>query len=257
MRPLASCIALLLLAIAATWSVLLARADASARGGTSEGTARAIERMPGNTAYLAQAALHAEDPTPLLERIVALTPRVSAPRIRLGLAAEQRGDFALAERTLRDAYAVDHQYETRWTLANFYLRQGRADDFWPWIRSALDVSYGGRSAAFDLCWNMSSDAQEILYRAIPDREEVASDYFTYLLDHHRTEALPAAATKVHNPDLLVLAADLLLDDSRYADAVEVWHLAGRVGPDGITGPNFEAPQTGHGFDWRRIRSEGV
>jgi hypothetical protein len=173
------------------------------------------------------------------------------------LAAEQRGDAALAERMLRDAYAVDHQFETRWTLANFYLRQGRPAAFWQWIRSALDVSYGDRRAAFDLCWNMSSDPAEVLTRAIPDREEVSADYLTYLTERGRTDALAAAARKVHSPDLLLAASDLLLDGALYSDAVDLWRLAGRHGPEGISGPNFEAPQTGHGFDWRRIRSEGV
>jgi hypothetical protein len=257
MRQALSLIVLFALAAAAVWSVLLARADASAREGTPEGVARAMGQMPGNPAYLAMGVLQAENSAPLLEQIVELAPRVSAPRIRLGLAAEQRGDLAAAERALRDAYAVDHQFETRWTLANFYLRQGRANEFWQWIRSALDVSYGDRRAAFELSWNMSSDAQEILDRCIPDREEVAADYLTYLIDHQRTDAVARAARRVHNPDLLLAATDILLEGSRYEDAVAVWRLAGRSGPEGITGPNFEAPQTGHGFDWRRIRSEGV
>ncbi|MEO5923078.1 MAG: hypothetical protein ABIR70_04555 [Bryobacteraceae bacterium] len=261
MRHAITLFVLLALAGAASLSIRLARADAAYREGTPEGVARAIEEMPGNAAYLAFGALQADyegrDATPLLERIVALTPRVSAARIRLGLGAEQRGDFVVAERWLREAYGVDHQFVPRWTLANFYLRQGRNEDFWLWIRTALAISYGDRRPAFDLCWSISSDADEILTRAIPDREEVASDYLAYLIDHHQVEALAAAAQKVHGPDLLLAATDVLLDNSRYAEATAVWRLSGRRVPDGITGPNFEAPQTGHGFDWRRFRSEGV
>ena len=245
---------LLVLTVAAAWSVTLACADASARAGA---IAVAMTQVPGNAEYIALAAVQSEEPRPLLERIVQLTPRVSAPRIRLALIAEQRGDTVLAERTLLDAFAVDHQFETRWTLANFYLRQGRAADFWTWIRSALAVSYGDRRAAFDLCLQMSSDPQEILARAIPDREDVAADYLVYLVDHQRPDALALAAKRVHNPDLLLPAVDILLDSGRYAEAVDVWRFAGRGGPSGITGPNFEAPQSGRGFDWRRIRSEGV
>ena len=248
---------LLILALAAAWSVRLAQADAAVREGTPQGIARALDHTPGNTAYIAMAALDSDKPEPMLERIVELTPRVSAPRIRLGLAAEQRGDFAVAERVLRDAYAVDHQFETRWTLANFYLRQGRADDFWTWMRSALDFSYGDRRAAFDLCWQISSDPQEILARAIPNRADVAADYLQYLVEHQKTDALAAAAQNVRNPDLLLPAVDQLLEQSRYDDAVQVWRFAGRTGPMGIVAPNFEAPQSGLGFDWRRIRSEGV
>ncbi len=257
-RQTISLFALFVLAGAVVLSVRLARADAALRGGD---VASAMQQMPDNAAYLAAGVLEADsegrDAAPLLEQIVALTPRVSAPLIRLGLAAEQRGDLVVAERRLRDAYAVDHQFVPRWTLANFYLRQGRADEFWLWMRSALAISYGDRRPAFDLCWSMSSDATEILMRGIPDREEVAADYLAYLIDHHQVEALAPAAQGVHSRDLLLGATDILLDNSRYGEATKVWSLTGRPTPEGITGPNFEAPQTGHGFDWRRFRSEGV
>jgi hypothetical protein len=251
--------AVLVLLAAAGWSVLLAGADAAFREGTPEGVARAMERMPNNTAYLALGALQAEydgrDSTALLERIVELNPTASAPRIRLGLAAEQRGDIAKAERLLSEAFAVDRQFEPRWTLANFYLRQGRADEFWTWIRSALELSYGDRRTAFDLCWRMSADAGEILARAIPNREDVAADYLLYVMD--RPQALAGAAKKVHRQDLLLAATNALLDANRYADAVEVWRQTGRAAPDGVTGPDFVPPQTGQGFDWRWSAQIGV
>ncbi len=245
------------LTAAAAWSVWLARADAEFRRGTPEGVARAMELLPDNTAYLAFGALQAEydgqDAGPLLRRIVELSPALSAPRIRLGLAAEQRGDAVEAERWLREAYSVDHQFETRWTLANFYFRQGRAE-FWTWMRSALEVSYGDRRPMFDLCWRMSSDADEIL-RVVPDREDVAADYLVFLMS--RPEALAAAAKKVHRQELLLVATDALLEAKRYADSVAVWRQAGRAAPQGVTAPDFEAPQTGHGFDWRWTVVEGV
>lgn len=122
------------------------------------------------------------------------------------------------------------------------------------MRLALDVSYGDRRPAFDLCWRMSSDADEIL-RAVPERDDVAADYLVFLLN--RPEALAAAAKKVRRPELLLAATDALLEARRYADAVEVWRQAGREVPDGVTAPGFESPQTGHGFDWRWSAAEGV
>ena len=261
MLRIVSVLALLALVAAAAWSVILARADAAFRAGTPEGVEQAIAQMPGNAAYLAFGALQADydsrDSTLTLERIARLNPTVSAPRIRLGLAAEQHGDLAAAEHWLREAYAVDHQFEPRWTLANFYLRQRRADDFWMWIRSALEVSYGDRRPAFDLCWHMSTDATEILARAIPNRDAVASDYLSYLLERKHPEALAAAAKNVRDQNLLLAVTDVLLENSRYADVVEVWRQLGRNAPTGVTAPNFEEPQTGHGFDWRLVHSEGV
>lgn len=247
-----------MLAAAAVWSVWLALADTEFRRGTAEGVARAMELVPGNTAYLAFGALQAEydgrDTGPLLRRILELSPTLSAPRIRLGLAAEQRGDAAEAERWLREAYAVDHQFETRWTLANFYFRQARAAEFWIWVRSALEVSYGDRRPVFNLCWRMSSDAEEIL-RAIPDREDVAADYLAFLIN--RPAALASAARKVYRKELLLAATDVLLEAKLYADAVAVWRQTGRAAPQGVTAPDFEPPQSGHGFDWRWNSVEGV
>ena len=261
MYRIVSFFALFALLAAAVWSVLLTRADAAFREGTPEGVERAMAQMPGNTAYLAFGALQADyegrDSAPMLERIAHLNPTVSAPRIRLGLAAEQHGDLAVAERWLREAQQVDHQFEPRWTLANFYLRQGRTVEFWTWIRSALEMSYGDRGPAFDLCWRMSSDASEILARAIPNREVVAADYLSYLIERKHPEALAAAAKNVQDRNLLLGVTDVLLEKSRYADSVEVWRQLGRSAPQGVTAPNFEEPQTGHGFDWRTIKVQGV
>jgi tetratricopeptide (TPR) repeat protein len=175
----------------------------------------------------------------------------------LGLAAEQGGDIIAAERWLLEAFAVDHQFEARWTLANFYLRQDRPNEFWTWIRSALEFSYGDRRPAYELLWRMSSDAEEILTRGIPERDAVAADYLAFLLDQRRTEALAGAAKKVADQNLLLAAVDALLDGARYDEAVEVWRQAGRNAPDGVTAPDFETPQSGHGFDWRFYRSTGV
>jgi len=263
------CITILALATAAWWSVRLARADEAFRQRTPAELGRAIELEPENGEYLAALALQAEyagqDPTPVLEEIVRLNPRSSAPRIRLGLAAELRGDASQAERWLQDAYSVDHQFETRWTLANFYFRQfslgeDRRDEFWTWMRSALEMSYGDRVAAFDLCWQASDNAHEILSRAIPDRREVLASYLEYVLSHHRQAAIAGAANELakirraEDLPLLYTATDIVLDPN-------LWQALGNPRPDGITHPNFEGPHigpsVGHGFDWRIAEVAGV
>ena len=156
------------LASAAWWSVQLARADAYFRQQTPDALERAITLTPQNTAYLAMRALQNEyegqDSQEQLKRIVHLNPRLAAPRIRLGLAAELRGDGAEAERWLLEAAAVDRQFETRWTLANFYFRQDR-DAFWTWMQSALEISYGDRKPLFELCWRKSSNPRATPWRS--------------------------------------------------------------------------------------------
>jgi hypothetical protein len=177
--------ALAALGIAVWFSIVLARADFYFRGATVESVERAVEIAPRNTEYLALRALQMEydgaDSRALTEKIAALNPYASAPRIRLGLAAEVAGDSAGAERWLLDAARVDHQFEPRWTLANFYFRAGKREEFWRWMRAALEVSYGDRSPAYELCWRVSDDAEEILRLGIPDRHEVVGSYLVFLL----------------------------------------------------------------------------
>jgi len=249
--------------LAATWfSIRLARADALFRSREPAAVERAIALEPGNSEYLLFRALQVDyeggDPSALLERAAELNPLNSAPRIRLGLAAELRGDFARAERQLLDAARVDRQFEPRWTLANFYFRRGNAEEFWKWMRAALEVSYGDRRPAFDLCWRMSGDAPEIFSRAIPERHEVIGAYLGYLLETHRAMAVSpvarklAAANDPHDSALLLAACDALIDAKEGALASEVWRAMGYSLP--VT---FAAPRVGAGFDWRPLPVQGV
>ena len=115
-----------------------------------------------------------------------------------------------------DAARVDRQFEPRWTLANFYFRRERPDEFWKWMRAALEVSYGDRRLAFDLCWRMTQDADEVLTQAIPDQHDVLAAYLYYVMDQHH-EAVGAVALKLaalQNPcrcPCLEAACDLLID----------------------------------------------
>lgn len=297
---LAALISLLPLAAAAWFSIHLAAADAWFQRHTPDSVARAIAIEPRNTDYLALRALQLDydgaDSTPLLERAAQLNPLSSSPRIRLGLAAEIRGDFDSAEKWLLDAARVDRQFEPRWTLANFYFRraseEGReptvagdrsADRFWKWMRQALQVSYGDRRPAFDLCWRMgdapSMEATTILDRAIPDRREVLAAYLQYTLDAHPDAAGPvalklAASGEPSDRPLLLVACDRLIsprhDEGNDAGndaasdtgndaalALRLWSAIGYAAPAGIFNGSFTAPPLNHGFDWRLIESPGV
>ena len=188
--------ALLILMAAAFYSVRLAMADAAFRKQTPEGVARALEIVPDRANYLLLRALQLEydgaDSTALLERAARVNPLSSEPRIRLGLAAETRGDFGKAETWLLDAAHVDRQFEPRWTLANFYFRRERWDEFWRWMRAALEMSYGDRRLAFDLCWRVSQDSSVVLSRAIPEEHDVLAAYLSYVMEQHGEAVAPVA-----------------------------------------------------------------
>src|SRR5579871_3647710 len=251
------------------FSVRLAQADAWFRRATPEAVARAVAMMPRNTDYAAfqalQLAYDGQDAVPVLERIAKQNPLSSAPRIRLGLAAEIRGDIDAAEKWLLDAARVDHQFEPGWTLANFYFRRGRRDEFWKWIHRALEVSYGDRKLAFDLCWRISDDSQEILSRAIPDLRDVLAAYFFYLHDGNPRRlaasvpvALKLAALK-NSFDLPLVygACQSFLAERQEVAALELWRISGHVPPSGIMNGDFTHAPSNFCFDWERQDAPGI
>lgn len=254
--------------IAAAWhAVRLARADVEFRRGTPESVARAVELAPANTEYTLLRAMQLEydgaDSTALLERAASLNPLNAAPRIQLGLAAEIHGDPGGAERWLLDAARVDRQFEPRWTLANFYFRRGDTEQFWKWMRAALEVSYGDHRSAFELCSNVSSDAGEILARAIPDDRGVLRAYLEYLNETHRWAAMPLTAQKLASigdakdrPELLG-AVDALIAANDAASAKSVWRALGYPDGSGVFRGDFEPPEIGAGFDWHFLRGQGI
>jgi hypothetical protein len=256
-QRVASILSLLLLAAAAAWSVWLARADAVFRQPSPGGFAQAVEMVPFNADYLRMQALQVDydggDAEPFWQRAALLTPRASAPRIRLGLLAEQRGAVADAERWLLEAYSVDHQFETRWTLANFYLRQQREPEFWKWMRLALEFSYGDRTPAFDLCWRMSDDVSKILV-AVPNA--IRADHLHYVTRRHPA-AIAAAAAGVDEEAALLEATGVLLQGRRFEDAVVLWQQSGRAAPHGVSNSDFASPPSGQGFDWAILDAPGV
>lgn len=259
-------VALLALTIASIYSVRLAVADGAFRKQTPEAVGRAMAMLPDRAGYVLLRALQLDydgaDSTALLERAARLNPVSSAPRIRLGLAAEVSGDEQGAEKWLLDAARVDHQFEPRWTLANFYFRRDQTDDFWKWIRAALEVSYGDRRLAFDLCWRVTQEANEVLARAIPDEHDVLSTYLAYLLEQHH-EAAGSVALKLagmRNPSdvpQLEAVCDRLLEAGNVGDARELWKRLGHAQTGLLGNGDFASEPRGHGFDWRLAPAPGV
>ena len=210
-----------------------------------------------------------------LDRAVKLNPYLASAWIELGLRAEAAGDVVKAETSLRQAARVDRTFEPRWTLANFYFRRGKWDEFWKWVRAAADMSHGDRTGLFQLCWRATSDPQTILDRAIPLDRALLADYVDYLAGAQRYPAAQAAASrwlplaaKDDVPALLRLC-DLLIEKAHdAAGALYIWDAliengwlsvqavdlnSGSV----ITNGTFRTPPLSHGFDWRRSSQQGV
>jgi len=255
------------LAMAGLFSIRLAWADTRFRTGTIEGVARAIEILPDKPEYLLFHALQldyaGQDSMMLLERAARLSPHSSAARIRLGLRAESRGDTDAAERWLLNAVRVDRQFEPRWTLANFYFREERHDDFWKTMREALNDSYGDRRAAFDLCWRATDRASVVLERAIPHNRALEAAYLAYVLSNHPDAVIPVALrlASFHDAsDLPVLesATDAAIQYGKAQSARDLWRETGHADPlEKVTDADLRQFSDGHGFDWRWHFPEGV
>ncbi len=264
-------LSVVVLVIAAAFSIRLAWADVEFRRGTEDSVARAVRILPDNIQYRLFHALQMEyagaDSTAELERAATLSPMSSAPRLRLGLQAEARGDVKSAEKWLLEAAKVDHGFEPRWALANFYFRQDRRDDFWTWMHAALEVSYGDRRPAFDLCWRVGKDAGEILERGAPRQQrDVLAAMLVYVLEKHREDAGAVATelAKVHDATdvpLLDAASSVLIDSGDAEGAAHLWIAAGHsmagAPAGGVWNGNFASVPRGAGFDWRLENPPGV
>jgi hypothetical protein len=247
----------------------MAAADYFYRADTLEGAARAVQLDPANARYHAWLAEMQEhegiDPEPELERAAALNPRDSSARIRLGLAAEQRGDLARAERDLLEAARIDRQFDPRATLANYYFRRNAPEPFWRWARDAFAVGYGDLTPLYRLCWRMTDDPA-VVRAALSGDHVTLSSYLGFLLGEDRLDAAAPVGREVGaqataaDRDLLLATVDRLLESGRPAAAVDVWNpLCGGLlacsplDPGrgvSLTNPEFRFAPIGRGFDWR-------
>jgi hypothetical protein len=214
------------------------------------------------------------DPFPPLREAARLSARDDSIWIRLGLREEIADHVAAAEVHLLEAARVSRKYDPRWTLANFYYRHGREEEFWQWAREALAVSYGDRTPLFDLCWNLRPDPAFLLERAMPRRRPVLADYARLLIAQGQYGVAAAVLEElvqeavVEELAVVLEATDRLLDAGEYRAARKVWNALcrARLVPypplDELTGPvvtngQFSGWTLGRGFDWRVAHTAGV
>jgi hypothetical protein len=266
------------LAVAAAWSFRVAASDQFASDTTISGLERAIAWNPGlSFNYVCLSALvsdtdpkRAED---LLKTAVALNPLDSRSWIDLALRHEMDGDLAAAERELLRAAAIDHQYEPRWSLANFYFRRGDTANFWPWAQKAAAMLYSDSRPLFKLCDEVAEDVN-LLDRLNLHNPDVRASYLSYLLTQNRVELIRPVAqrlltdTREADVPILLASCDRLLELHRAGEATEVWNGLARsrripygplAPPDNaaITNGSFSSTPISQGFDWRTPDIGGV
>jgi tetratricopeptide (TPR) repeat protein len=267
LRRISSTVIVLASLVTAYYSLRIAYAEYLFRSGRPGTIERAAALAPLRADY--QARLKR------LDQAVMLNPYLASAWIELGLRAEAAGDAAKAEAALRQAATVDHTFEPRWTLANFYFRRANWDEFWKWIRAAADMSYGDRTGVFQLSWRATTDSQMILDRAIPADRSVLASYVAFLAGASRYPAAQAAASrwlplavKTDVPALLQFC-DLLIEKAHDSmAALQIWNALIEKGwlpfpplqlntGSVITNGTFRAPPLSHGFDWRLPSQPGI
>ncbi len=184
-RAAAAIFACFVLAVGGYWSIRLSWADWLFRRNTLSSVARAVALDPANGRYHAWLAElldnEGQSPAAELDAAARLNPLDSRVWIRRGLNAEMNGNPAEGERLLLHAAGIDRLLEPRWTLMNFYFRQGNEDRFWRWAKESLAISYGDRAALFELCWKMRPDGPTIAARALPPSYPILKQFLQFLL----------------------------------------------------------------------------
>ncbi len=242
---------------------------------------RATAWLPDNPAgWMKLAALAArEDGEPgaaidPLGRLIELRPEDSAARVEMALALESVGNLGETEQRLLEAAEIDPGFAPRWSLANFFLRQGREDDYWEWTQRSLRADFQQLPAVMDLCWRAFDDGDLILEKGVPDIPNVNRAYFEYLIDSRELGSMLTIWPRLE-PDLTAadlpnvsLYLDRLLLADQVEQAVEVWNrmcerqflpfqkLSLDDGPF-LTNGDFKGRISGLGFDWKIPPAEGV
>lgn len=250
------------------------------RSATVEALERACAEDPGRAACWSRAAEAREalgmDAAEAWRRAVDRNPRDAQTLTQAAVAAESRGNTAHAERLLLQAEKYNHLWLPRWTLANFYFRQNRKTEFWKWMSSALDRSYGDPTAAFRLCSAAGGHASFLLDHVLPASPEILNAFVQFLIREKSYPDLEYAAAQYAKlagaseqsqaTAALTAAADALVTAGRVNGALRIWNdLANRryipypswSAASPLVNGTFQTPLPSPAFDWRPSREEGI
>ena len=264
---------------AALYSFLLARASWLFRQDTAISVPAAVALAPFDSAYVARlAAWKPAQKIALLHRAVGLNPFDSESWIQLGFASEfQQRDLASAERYYLKAAEVNKMFLPKWTLTNFYFRQGQPTQFFRWAKAALTVTPYSPEPIFAQMWLISQDASKI-GQNIPDRPRVLLPYAWFLSNSNQYSCIAPVVQRLIDAvgevdprawgrdDLIAAIEDRLILNGDRDPALRIWTSMVKAGwlheqiPDGehpVTNGDFRTPLFRHGFDWVPIETEGL
>jgi len=263
----------------ACYSTILARAAHLFTEDTASSVAGAVQLVPYKSEYVARlAAWDTDNRVALLKKAVELNPFDYESLIQLGLTSEMKtGDVKAAESYFLRAAAVNHMYEPKWTLANYYFRRDDATDFFHWANETLKISPYDGAPVFTQMWLLSQDAQR-LSAVVPDRPRSLIQYTWFLSNSRQYSAITPIVQRLvrlvgnddprawGRDDLIASSLDRVLASGDLHDALQIWTtlrdarwIAQNV-PDAnhpLTNGDFRLHFYNHGFDWAPLETEGV
>lgn len=248
----------------------LARADYLFRQDNETSIRQAISTAPDAwTYYMRLAEFEPARAPQLLATAVRLNPYNAQANIELALEDEAQGEFGRAEQRFLRAFAVDHTYLPRWSLAGFYFRRANMAAFWTWARSAAEMPSDNAAALFELCWRASPDANQITTRILNNNPELLRQYLDFLLSKDQAASAAGIAIRLIQQgdpatDLprMFSAINRLITDKDGDPAKAVWTaLVAKhwvIADAGLpNNPNFARNPLPVQFDWTLPSNSGV
>ncbi len=218
------------LGIWSSWK--LARADHLFHEDTEASIHSAIALAPdGWKYYMRLAQLDPKHSQDLLATALRLDRYNAEANIEMGLQYESQGDYVKAEHSFLEAYAVDHTYLPRWSLASYYFRRDNIPAFWTWARSAAAMPSNEIGALLELCWRVSPDPEQITSMIANDKPEFLRQYIDFLQSKNRADAAAVLASQLIRYDnpaadrsrMLSVINGLVTANDADA-AISLWHL---------------------------------
>jgi hypothetical protein len=213
------------------YSLQFAWADYLFRMDTEASVRSAIHVAPDSSEYYMRLALFDRDHARELLTTSRLLDRYNAQAdIELGLQYETEGDYVQAEQMLLEAFAVDHTYLPRWSLANYYFRRDNMPEFWAWARSAASMPSDDIGPLFELCWRVAPDPDKVAAALLGDKPEPIRQFLGFLLAKDQLSAVAKIAPRLArfgdsetDRSLLFSVVNRLVAANDAAASSALWH----------------------------------
>jgi hypothetical protein len=209
-----------------------------------------------------------------LRRAVTLNGYDPQAWLDLGTALEFQGKTNEAALCLRRVdYLAPDIPSFQWSIGNFFLLHGNADEAFRHFKIVLAWHMGYDETIYNMAWKTSDDAEKIFQELIPHDVGSELSYLGYLVSTQRLDDANAvwnrvaASSEQFAPGEVSGYIDALIGARHPRQAYKVWTTLrekGLIPPTYESTPenllengDFEEQPLGMGFDWRTAAGGGI